>query len=137
MPRGYEVGLQAERPLQEEIELQPGIAGDAWIGGPPFQVIADKVIDHPMPELLFKIKHIERNSQSGSDPPSITCVLLRTARAKGTPVGGSIIPHLHEDPYHLVTLLGQQRCRRRTVHSAAHGEHYSCRHTPPSRFSTR
>ena len=115
MARGHKVGLQPQGALQQQIELQPGVAGNAGIRRAPLQVITDEVIDHPMAKLLLKIEHIKRDAQPGSDPTGIAGVLLRTTSAECTPIGGRVIPHLHEDADHFIALLREQRDKKPEV----------------------
>ena len=113
---GREPGAQRAGPAEEPVELHLRIAGDAGVGREPGQVIVHESVDHPPPELLLHVGHVEGNPQVARHRARVLEVVRRTA---GAPTGtvGEVVD-AHRDAGHLVALRDQEGGRGRRVDAA-------------------
>jgi hypothetical protein len=69
--------------VQEEVELNLLVAGDAGIRGSPPSVLTTKVIHHVGLELRLKVEHIERDTKEVTHLTGIVDIPNRAAGRTG------------------------------------------------------
>src|SRR4029078_10830964 len=101
--------------------LHPGVAGGAWDRGLAAQVGRDEWAHDVPAELLFEIQHVVPDAERPRDATRVREIVQRAAAA-GPPRLAGVIPELHREADHLVSLVAQKEPGDRGIDAPGHGD---------------
>ena len=106
-----------QRPLQEPVELQVGVARDTGVRRPAPLVTGDVRPDHVPFEVSREVEHVMGDAELLRHPAGVLDVGHRaTAGVRGA------TPELHRGPDDLMAILAHQGGGHGRVHPAGHGD---------------
>ena len=130
MSRSDIVRPDLQTPVQHGLPLHIAVAGNAGVWRPARQILRHKVIHDMFPKFPPEIHHIMGNVQHFRHPSGI----LHSTEAAASALlcrrlPRFLLPDLHGDPHHVVTLSFQQKRRHGGIHAPGHTHHYFFRHS--------
>ncbi len=125
MSRGNIVCADLTAPAKHGFPLHIPVTGDTWIGRSARQIFLHEIIHDAAPENIPEVHHIVRDIQHLRHPARIR----RCTRPVAVPAALGytlclLLPHLHSDPGHIISLLFQKIGCHRRIHTAGHAYHY-------------
>ena len=116
--RRHPPGTEPARPLEEEVELDPGVAAGAGDRRAPGEVVVDERIDHLLAELLVHAQRVVRNAALLGDPARVSQVERSATAAVSRFLRP--VPQQHRETDHRLTRVGEHPGHDRRVEAAAH-----------------
>ena len=110
--------------LQEPLELDVAVAGDAGIRRPALRVVREEVIDDLFLEHLLEVHGVMRDADDLRHAARIVDTAEAAAAAVVLVKITALLRQAHRHTDGLIVLLLEQRRRKRAVHAAAHRDDY-------------
>ena len=122
VPRGHVIRPQLVGVVDKGLELDLLVADDVGVRRPPLLVLGNEVLEDPVPVLLLKVDRVVGNTDLGGYLGHVLVVL-----GGGTnPVLVGVVPVLHEDTNHVITLPLEQQGGHGGVDTPAHPNNNTC-----------
>ena len=115
---------ELHRLLQEALELDIAVAGDARIRRPSLRVVRQEVVDNLLLEHLLEIHDIVRDADDLRHAARVVNTAETAAAAVILIKITALLRQAHRHTDGLIALLLEQRRRKRAVHAAAHRDDY-------------
>ena len=122
MARRQIVGAQGEGVIEEIIETDVAVTGQAGVGRDATGVASDEMIDDFLLEDMFNIDEVEGDAELGGDVTGFISRFQGAAAVFPAPVRGLLRPQSHHHPHHVVSGLDQPRSRHRAIDATTHGD---------------
>jgi len=107
------------RPLEEEVELDPGVAAHAGARRAAGEIVLHERTDDLLPELLVQAQGVVRDARLLRHPLRVSEIERAAATAVGLDPG--LVPEQHGEAHHRDAALRQQPGGHRGVQASAHG----------------